>query len=132
MKRIILIIMLFMSISSFAKEGDIEISINGGISTGTGFGLSYNISDKLRIKLASVFIATFYDSSSTLGGYSIGGALSLDLKKLSDDISSVYLFIGTNHVGIINESTIPIHLYGLGLGLRKFIDENQIFRKLFV
>ena len=125
MNKMILVIILFMSISVFAKEGDIEVSINSGVSTGTGFGLTYNINDNLRVKLASVFIGIIDDN--VLGGYSIGGALSFDIKKLNDDISSAYLFIGTNHIGIINESTIPIHLYGVGLGLRKFVDKKLFF-----
>ncbi len=129
MKKMILIIMLFMSVSAFAKEGDVEVSINAGISTGTGFGLTYNISDNLRIKFASVYLGLSSKKHSYHNGYSIGGSLSYDVKKLSDKISSVYLFIGTNHIG--TEKEIPIHVYGAGLGLRKFVDKKLFFELEF-
>jgi len=123
MKRIVLIIM-FISVSIWAKEGDMEISINGGISSGSGFGLTYNITENARIKIASAYIGLFWENEN-ISMYSIGGSFSFDLKKLSDNKSSVYFFLGTNHLGMNFE--LPIHLYGLGLGLRKFIDKKMFF-----
>ena len=129
MKKTILIIFIFISIGILAEEkgekGKLDLSINASLSTGAGFGIAYNFTNRFRIKLTGLYI-NFYDDSNSSTTILLGGSLSYKLKTLKDQKSSLYLFLGTSNIinSHINENT---NVIGLGLGLRKFFDSKMFW-----
>ena len=132
MKKIILIVFIFMSVNTFAEEGKLDLSISSSLSTGTGFGIAYNLTDNLRVKVASIYIGLFGKDSDEKSGsasiFSIGGSLSLKLKTLKDKKSSLYMFLGTSNFMATSsdgDRDNLMNIVTLGLGLRKFFDSKM-------
>jgi len=122
MKKFIIILFFGFCLYLPAYEGDSEISLNLGASTGTGFGYTYNLTDDFRIKLST--LPVYYTDSTFIIASAI--ALSLDIKKLNDGISSVYLLVGGEYLlSKHNGEDGSVSIYSLGTGMRKFIDENM-------
>jgi hypothetical protein len=127
MKKIILIL-IFMSTSLFAQKGDIEASINFGTMSGSGFGITYNVTDTARVKLDGFFV-NIMDSYDDDQFYTLGASVNLDLVQLKDGISSIYFLSSFSTVLINNDNRYksPVKVFAIGAGVRSFIG-----KKLFV
>ena len=128
MKKI-MIILIFLSINTWADKGDMDLSLNMGISSGTGLGISYNLTERFRIKVNTLYFAN-KNEDEFLNLLSVGGSLAFDLNKLKDKVSSVYFFLGTANFFYDNFSEY-MGAYSAGLGVRKFIDSNMFFELEF-
>jgi putative salt-induced outer membrane protein YdiY len=128
MKKIILIIIMLSSISIFAKSGDLSVSINAGVSSGSGFGLNYSLTDNIRLKVATIYVGISDSDFENI--FALGGSVSIDFKKFKDDLSSIYFFLGTEQF-LNMDNEFPFSVYSLGLGIKKFIDKNMFWELEF-